>query len=51
MTNNEGVPLVLVNWIATLSHGHALQLWEWLDKRPVSGPQDIQAELEKRFQR
>ncbi len=51
MTDNEGVPLVLVDWIATMSRGHALQVWEWLDKRPDSGPQAILRGLERRFQR
>ncbi len=48
--NREGVPVVLVNWIGTLSRAHALQVWTWLDKKPISGPQLIQTELQKRFQ-
>lgn len=48
---NDDFPIVLKSWIGSLSYGHALQIWEWLELRPISGPQAILAELEEKFQR
>ncbi len=47
--SRKGFPVVLLDWIETLSREHSVQVWTWLEDRPISGALLMQAELQKRF--